>query len=181
MTFKKKKKRAKVKGKTRTKTLPNNFITVFNKKLLIRANKETREFAKGIAAEAKSIIKEQRYNWPPLSDNYLNYKLNKGLDDRIYIATGEYLIKGIGYFEKGGFIFVGPKPGIHKPSKLPYEYLGRILEYGTDTIPARQLWRPLLSSTLRKSQKFKRTFQEATKKSYNQQVKRSTKTTTRRV
>ena len=139
-------KKAKVKAKFKKEELPNNFFSAFKKDALMLANRDTRKFAKALSAEAKEIIRTQRYKWHPLSEAYLEHKEREGLDLRIYMATKDYVNKGIGWWEKNGFIFVGPKPGIHKPSGLTYVYLSRILEHGSLKvgIPARPLWRPLL-------------------------------------
>lgn len=175
MAFEKKRKNPKVKTATTSRTLPKNFFSAFGKDLLLKADDETRKFAKDLAKEAKSIIRDQRYDWKSLSDAYLKQKERKGLDTRIYIATKTYVNKGIGYFEKGGYSFVGPKPGTHKPSGLPYAVLARILEFGTWSIPARPLWRPLLSVALRRSKHFRNKFVSDARKDFNKKLKGSVK------
>lgn len=180
MTFKGRKKKVKTRTTLTSRTLPKNFIPAFGKELRLKATKETREFAQELAAEAKDVILEQRYNWEPLTDEYLARKEKQGLDRRIYIATRAFIDKGIGYYEKRGYSFVGPLPGIHEPSGLTFARLARILEFGTWSIPARPIWRPLLSVALRRSKEFRKTFQLAAKKDFDKKVKRSTKKTTRK-
>ncbi len=143
--------------------LPANFFSAFKKDALILANEKTRKFAKELSAEVKEIIRKQKYKWEPLSEDYLEHKERVGLDTRIYMATKEYVNKGIGYWEVGRFIFVGPKPGIHEPSGLKYEWLARIHEYGSFKvgIPARPLWRPLLSVAIRRSKTLRKEYYNA--------------------
>lgn len=174
-------KRPKVKGRTRTSSLPSNFISTFGKEALIKANDDTRAFAKEVAKDAKAIIRQQKYKWEPLSEEYLERKKKLGLDERILIATKAYVNKGIGSFERKGLIFVGPKPGKHKPSGLTYQKLARIHEYGTWSIPARPLWRPLLSAALRRSKKFRREYNSAVRRAFNEKAKRATKVRKRKL
>lgn len=175
VSFKKKKKRKpKVKAKATSKTLPPNFLTVFEKEARLEAQKQIRQFAEEIAEEARDIIKEQRYDWVPLDPDYLASKIKKGLDPRTLIATGDYL-DHIGTYEKDGKIFVGPLPGTHKPSGLTYVHLARIHEYGTETIPARPLWRPLFSVALRRNEKLRKKYAAARKKALREAIKRKSK------
>lgn len=173
-------KKARVKSKTTSSTLPPHFITTFGKKVLLRANKKTRALAQEIVTDAKVAIRTQKYNWAPLSDRYLERKQRLGLDERIYMATREYVNKGIGVFEKDGYVFAGPKRGTHKPSGLEYRVLARILEFGTDTIPARPLWRLLLSNALRKSEYLRKSLRSDTAKRWRTSMKRSKKRRARR-
>lgn len=175
MSFKKKKKRKpQVKARTKSNVLPANFFTAFENKARIKAEEETWDFAEDIAEEARTIILEQRYKWAPLSPGYKAYKEREGLDPRKLIATGDY-VDNIGAYEKEGKIFVGPLPGIHEESGLTYVHLSRIHEYGTETIPARPLWRPLASKVLRKYKKLRKKYQAAVKKDYRNEVRRRTK------
>ncbi len=155
-----------VKAKFKKTSLPPSYFSLFKKDVLMLANQKTRKFSKEIAAEARDIIKNQEFKWKPLSDAYLDSKILKGLDERIYIATGDFL-KHIGWWEKivgkKALIFVGPKPGIHKPSGLTYQFLAKILEFGSlkANIPARPLWRPLLSRVVRRSKGFRQEYRNA--------------------
>jgi len=142
----------KIRAKLTQKKLPRNFFSVFKKQVLISATDETRKFAEEISDQAKRIIYDQAFNWQPLKPYYVRAKQRKELDERIYIATGEYVEDGVGWWERNDFVFVGPLPGTHH-SGLSYKHLAAIHEYGTWTIPARPLWRPLASIVLRKSKK----------------------------
>lgn len=171
-----KSRKAKVRGKIATKTLPDNFFSAFGKEAQIRANNTTRALAQDISKKAKEIIRKQEYDWEPLSEAYLEYKERKGLDERTLIATKDYVNNGIGWWEKDGYIFVGPKEGIHKPSGVPYKLLAKWFEYGTWKMHARPLWRPLASVALRESQKLKTLYVAAVKKALAKKIKSSTKT-----
>ena len=171
----------KIKGSVTSEKLPANFFSVFKKEAKMRANQRTRKFAKQIAAEAKDIIKKQKFDWAPLSESYAEHKWREGLDDRIMIATAEYVNKGIGYWEKAGQIFVGPKPGKHSKSGIPYQLLGRWLEFGTWKMPARQLWRPLLSTMIQKSKGFKREYRAAVARVAREAARRKVKKRSKKV
>lgn len=177
----KKTKKPKVSGKVKTKSIPPHFITAFKKEAQLRASKLIRELAEDLAEEAKDIILEQRYNWESLSSGYLAYKLRVGLDPRILIATGEYVDEGIGHYEKDGIIFVGPMPGIHEPSGVPYVKLARWFEYGTETMPARPLWGPLYRVALKRNKKLRKKIRADTKKAFNEKLKKVTKKKSKKV
>lgn len=156
----KKIKKPRINAKVETSTLPKNFFSLFKKEALLLANKQNKKFADELVKEAKSIIRKQSFKWKPLTDKYAKYKKRKGLDHRILVATRDYLNNGIGTWKQDGFIFAGPLPGIHKPSGLTYKYLARIHEFGTETIPARPLWRPLHSRMIRKRKTFSKAYRE---------------------
>ncbi len=159
----------------RKKELPSNFFSLFKNDVKILANEKTRKFAKDIAKEAKETIRKQKFNWKPLNKAYKRDKERKGLDQRVYMATKDYVNKGIGYWEKEGQIFVGPKQGTHKPSGFTYQHLSRIHEYGTDTIPARPLWRPLLAVTLAKIKPFRKEYAKGVQRALNERIKKMAK------
>ena len=149
-----------IRTKLSRQELPKNFFSVFKKEAEVLANKTTRKAADRTLERAKEIIENQEFSWKPLSPEYRKKKKKKGLDLRIFVATKEYLNKGIGTWESGRRIFVGPKQGIHKPSGLTYRVLSRILEFGTWSIPSRPLWRPLASQILREIPGFRREYQK---------------------
>lgn len=97
----------------------------------------------------KSKIEGQSLPWTPLSQYYLEYKIKKGLDTRVLIATGDYLsqlkVQEVKGSSKGKQLFVGASPNdIHKPSGLSMEKIAQILEYGRadGKMPARPHFRP---------------------------------------
>ena len=153
-------KKLKIRTTIKSRTVPPNFFSVFNKEAFVKANKVTRETAKQVAKDAKDVIRNQEFDWEPLDPGYKETKKKKGLDERILIATKDYVNNGIGWWEKEGRIFVGPRRGIHKPSGVPYQTLARWLEFGTWKMPARQLWRPLLSRAIQTSKAFAREYKK---------------------
>jgi hypothetical protein len=94
-------------------------------------------------------IQQQRYRHVPLSTGYLAWKRRMGLDERILIATGDYVRSfQVRREERKGpqgkqiVYTAGPPDEIHPPSGLNYRTLARIHEFGTATIPARPHWGP---------------------------------------
>ena len=159
-------KKPKVKAKLTQTELPPGFFTAFKKEALLLANKVNEQFAKDTLKEIKETVRKQKFKWKKLSPEYLAKKKREGLDTRIYLATRDYINKGIEYRKKDGFIFVGPKEGTHKPSGLTYKQLARILEWGTwdGRIPARPLWRPVASKMLAKKKIYRKMYNEGIEK-----------------
>lgn len=170
-------KQVKLSSRITKKELPPNFFSAFGKEARLKAFKNNRKLAKDISKQAKRVIRNQEFNWIPLDPEYVRSKERKGEDARIYMATRELVNKGIGWWVKDGFVFVGPREGIHKPSGLTYRHLTRILEFGTWNIPARPLWRPLISKALRENARFRKVYAKAVQKAVNKRVKRAKKLT----
>lgn len=85
--------------------------------------------------------------WKKLSPKYKKYKLKEDLDDRILLATHEYIDSiDVKYYGRGrkswAKVFVPNRR--HKASGLKLPVLAAIHEYGSATmkIPPRPLWRP---------------------------------------
>jgi len=165
----------KITGTITKRVLPADFFSLFKKGAQLEAKKKVSMLAEDIAQEAKSIMEQQRYKWVPLSENYKAYKKRKGLDTRILIATRDYIDNGIGTYKKKDYVFVGPLPGRHKKSKLTYVQLSRYLEYGTTTMPARPLWRPLKSVVIRKSKILRAVYMKAMRKAFKDQLQKKVK------
>lgn len=101
-------------------------------------------------------IKKQTFNHLPLSPSYLAWKIEKGLDKRILMATRTYVneleppkpkakIMSLGSDLPGTDSWkVGPPGGIHSPSGLSFEELAARLEFGVmkEKLPPRPHWRP---------------------------------------
>ena len=124
----------------------------------------------------REVILGQKYNWRPLSEEYLEWKKEQGLDDRILIATGDYVDSIQVRKTKRGTgvqIQVGVPAGIHEPSGLPYRTLARIMEFGSSTrgVPARPHWRPAKAWIQRQLPKIR----EAMAEQMADELKRSTK------
>lgn len=166
----------KKKRKTYTK-----FISVFKDEIQLHAFKCNKEIAKSYANEAKEVIKKQLYRWAPLSPKYLEDKIQKGYDSRIYIRTGEFLAS-IMWGVTHGKVWTGiPARVMHtgkfaradEPDRkpIPMRVLARWLEYGTTLIPPRPVWRPLLAKYVRLRPDFGRRYRKAA----DAAIKRKTK------
>jgi hypothetical protein len=119
----------------------------------VKLSKENEElqadFAGFIAQQyRKELVKAidtQRFKtkWPPLSFEYYTFKKRHHLSTNMWEATG-FLKDHIVAFKKKGEWVVGPDPdAIHPESHVSLLFIARCLEYGTDKIPARPLFRPL--------------------------------------
>jgi hypothetical protein len=168
--------------------------------------------ARRLCRDLKDAIYKQRFGHHALNAAYLASKKRAGLDTRILIATRDYVrsihvVKGtpIGQISKRnkkignvkkllqetGKDFLGDNvayivtvpDGIHKPSGLPYAFLARILEFGSEkrNIPPRPHWLPIWKIFMSKDRKklpsrVKRKFL----KELDIAIQRSPKTTLRR-
>lgn len=141
----------------------NKFYSLFNRDVKLQAFEYLKELISKLVDEAKQIIEGQTYKWEPLSERYLAYKERVGLDPRTLIATRFYLMH-IGWGVTHGKIWFGVPNIIHEPSGLPLPRLARIHEFGTKTIPARPLWRPLLSKYAREAPRFAKRYEKEVKK-----------------
>ncbi len=142
-------------------TPPSGFLTMFAKQVRMQATKVGIQNAKDLVARARKVILYQEFNWFPLDPDYEQSKYENGLDTRIYIATRDYVDHGIGWYERNGCVYAGALEGTHIPSGLTYRQLARIHEFGTWTIPARPLWRPLLSMMMREGADFRKRYYRA--------------------
>lgn len=102
------------------------------------------EFIDGL----KEKITEQSFPHTPLSPAYLASKRRKGLDQRVLIATQEYISSFVAERvddanEAGSIKFrCGVRDGIHSTSGMTYARLAKIHEYGKGNVPPRPHWRP---------------------------------------
>jgi len=117
----------------RLKQLPDHVITELN--MIVK------EQAYLLLEKIKSAVESQTLRLDPLSDAYLSRKISEGLDERVLIATGEY-IDNLRVLEKGKGrdykVFVGAIRGDkHESSGLDMAKLAKYLDDGTPRIPAR--------------------------------------------
>ena len=171
--------KARVKVKTSREELPSHFFSTFKKEVDILANRVTRKAADRTVEVAKEILENQSFKWQALDPDYLKWKQEQGLDERILIATRDYIDNGIGQWEENRRIFVGPLPGIHKPSGLTYVALSRIHEFGTWSIPARPLWRPLLVIMLKENQGLREEYNKGLRRAFSRQLRKKKRTVKR--
>lgn len=88
-------------------------------------------------------IYNQILDWEPLSEQYAQWKEEQGFDPRVLIATQEYVGSIISSPIPFG-ITVRPIVGTHSMARVSYMTLAEWLEYGTDKMPARPHWRPII-------------------------------------
>lgn len=141
----------KVKGSRKVK----NFFNTMPKTTVKVSGDWCRREARGLRDELKDAIRNQEFDWEPLSPAYLRKKEREGLDERIYIAHGDYLNSIVVRRKpiKDKIVFtVGVTSGRHY-SGFTYVVLARIHEFGSRkaNIPARPLWRPIWSRWAREA------------------------------
>lgn len=97
--------------------------------------------------EVRLAINTQRYKskWKPLSPQYLQYKIRRGLSPHMWESTTQLKNSVQVMGEGSSTITIGwDKRTLHKTSKIPLYKLARYMEYGTRRIPPRPLFRYLL-------------------------------------
>lgn len=99
-----------------------------------------RSIGKEIEVKLKENVKNQLLKLEPLSQNYLDRKVHKGLDYRVLISTGDYInnlqVEELEETEDTLTLFIGATDDKHY-SGLTFAELSVIIEYGTDTQPPR--------------------------------------------
>ena len=91
------------------------------------------------------IINKQMYKhkWAPLTAEYVEYKRKQGLSLRIWEATS--LMKNhIVVLRRKDKWYIGPNPKVHYKSGVTLLEVARWMEFGTQKMPARPLFRPTL-------------------------------------
>jgi len=140
------------KSRKRVKTV-NNFIGVFKTSVVAASVDELRIIAEELRDDIIENIERQNFTHTILSEKYLAQKKKKGLDERILIASKQYLdsflVQRIQTSKDGVIYVVTVKDEVHPDSELTYRKLARIHEFGTQKIPARPHWRPTWSKFLR--------------------------------
>jgi len=122
------------------------------------------DFAGYIAEEMKNMLVEaidtQRYkrNWPSLSIPYYEYKQRNNLSLNIWEATG-LLKNSIDYFKVQNKWVVGINPFMNYPDTPVRVFrVARYMEYGTENMPARPLFRPIQGYISRHIRRFWESF-----------------------
>lgn len=124
-----------LRSKMKTDNIPNNV---------------QEEFAYYLAEEMKNylkrVIKYQKYKryWKPLNPDYLKWKKKKGLSTNIWEASG-ILVNSITVRKYKDHYIIGPSKNKKYPnSDLSIYEVARMMEYGTENMPARPLFRRVL-------------------------------------
>lgn len=108
------------------------------------------DFAKYLARTFKTMIneaiKKQRYanRWQPLSYSYMRYKQIHNLSTNMWEATG-LLRKSIVARRRNGYYMIGVDPTKRYKDGPKVIEVARWMEYGTSTMPARPLFRPIMT------------------------------------
>jgi hypothetical protein len=147
------------------------FVKAFGDTRKKEADKVMVASAKAIVAEVKDVIERQRYHWKPLSEMYRDMKIAKGLDERILIATGLYKRSIKWWKTTGGEVRFGVPRGIRTQEGVPLWLISKWLEFGTRKMPARPLWRPVLSSFGRRFRETQIQFYKALKRGMEYKMK----------
>lgn len=123
-------------------------------------------FAKYMAEQMKiylqESIKTQRYKqyWKPLSVDYMEYKKKKNLSLNIWEASG-VLVDSITYRKYGDHYIVGiSKTKRYPKTNIPIYRVAEWMEYGTETMPARPLFRRVLLYMRKNINRFYKKFEK---------------------
>lgn len=114
-----------------------------------RRNALQRKFADYVAREYRDrlrravIRQELAGSWKPLNEAYRDSKVQNGLNPGMWIATSR-LIESVVVIRTPMAMVVGiDRRKVNKESKTHLWLIAKALEYGTDKIPPRPLFRPI--------------------------------------
>jgi len=147
------------------KTNPN-FVSVFKHSAMTATARQMHSVADEFRDTLQEVIRSQLMAWKPLSPGYQKAKKKSGLDERILIATGEYVSKICVMREetKNGVLYsVGfPSGALHEGSGLPLHVLARVHEFGSSKahVPPRPHWRPTISMFMSRVPRMTKDIQE---------------------
>lgn len=153
------------------------FFTVLEDSAISTVATMTRELAEELVEDLKESIEYQIFDWKPLSEKYLEWKMQEGLDERIMIATGDYL-DSIAVIEivrgRGIQVRVGLPDAVATESGLTYDQLARVHEFGSRKmkIPSRPHWRPLYKQAQRRSLEMKKEAIKEIKEKHAKEMKK---------
>lgn len=152
------------------------FFTVLENSPVRVIYEELEEVSEQIIKEVKARIEAQPPSWPPLTEKYLEWKIATGRDPRKLVSTKEYLNSiGVQRIRRGktGFeLRVGLPNAEHSEAGINYNYLARIHENGTRTIPARPHWGPVYRLWSRKLYERSRDYMKKIKKQIEKDLKK---------
>lgn len=139
----------------RTVTSAKPFIAAIPGSIARGGAKYLQQVAYLITETVRDIILNQFGEWPPLNPEYLARKKKLGYDERILIATGQY-VKALTVIKvmeepkegtkgsKGIYrVGVGVRENATRRARVAMGQLMKWLEYGTTRMPPRAHWRPV--------------------------------------
>jgi len=125
-----------------------DFVRIFEESAKSAASRVLKLRCEQLTRELRDAILGQKYNWYPLSPEYLRRKVAQGFDPRILIRTKEY-VESLQVSEQEetefGLLFRVEVPDEEHNSGLPFRELARIMEFGRRDGKkpyARPHWRP---------------------------------------
>lgn len=130
---------------TGIKFTPGRYLCKNNIEL---QNRFAEHIAKLIQQDLVRTIETQRYSsrWAPLSPSYLEYKKANGLSTKIWKASGN-MVSSIYKIRRRSTILIGVSNSRKYPnSNQTLAEVAKRLEYGTEKVPARPLFRPIYSN-----------------------------------
>jgi hypothetical protein len=145
------------------------LVSNLRKDLLAQGQKITLNILKQEAdkflADLKEAIESQTLNMKPLNRKYKAWKIRKGLDPRILIATGKllaaYQVQKLPPGHGDGYVINVAR---RKQRGVWLSTIDRAHEYGTGHLPARPHWRPVIAKfKIRKQEVALRISQELAK------------------
>ena len=139
-------------------------------------DQDGRQIANLFKDDLQKLVRAQSEPWPPLSPKYLQRKIKLGMDQRMLIASGNYLKKIRALRAGVGRWVVEPPDTIMEPTKLnpkpkfTYRQLAVVLESGSMTrnIPPRPHWDPMAEKYKGRTSEFERSLQ----KSFNRRLQK---------
>jgi hypothetical protein len=131
-----------------------------------------------LVAKVKSKIESQPFWWEPLNPKYKKWKENQDLDERMLIATGEYLaaigIQRVRYNKTSAQVSVGVPNTLHPKWEINFNTLGRYMESGTTKgVPARPHWGPAYKAWKKESKPYLRKLMDAIQADINKSLNKA--------
>jgi hypothetical protein len=103
----------------------------------------------GLKAEAlaKGHMSAQDLGWKPLKPQTIKTKVKKGYSENILMMTTSYF-QAITTIVKGDTAFAGVKRGSKHSKGGDLTSIAAIHEYGSNSTPARPLWKPVFTEAM---------------------------------
>jgi hypothetical protein len=139
-------------------------------------DQDGRQIANMFKDDLQKLVRAQSEPWPPLSPRHLQRKQKLGLDQRMLIASGNYLKKiralrsGIGRWTVEPPDTLMERTKLNPRPRFTYRQLAAVLELGSmiKNIPPRPHWDPMADKYKGRVPEFERSLQ----KSFNRRLQR---------